>query len=371
MYTARTPQDRLLIEIRIGLCVTKSFAVFCAISFITSVSTVTPQLMLPLVGDLAPPHRRAAALSIVVSGLLLGMLIARVLSGVVTQFIGWRYVYWISFSLQYLILVLLYFFLPDYASTNPDQPILRKYPSLLLDIVKLLFKHPVLVQSCLIGFFTSSTFTSYWTTLTFLLAGDPYHYTPLVTGLFALIAIASMTWGPIFARLVMDKHEPLFSIIVGELFCLVGIVVGTYTGLHTVAGPVVQALFIDIGVQTSQIANRTAIYSVAPKARNRVNTAYMTCVFTGQLMGTAAGNHLYAKGGWTSSGSASVAFICSALVLCLVRGPHEKGWIGWHGSYNMKKQHTMPEGATKEEEKASQSEEKPQPFVQGGNHKGP
>lgn len=71
---------------RIGVCITQSLAVFTAISFITAVTTVTPQLMLPLVGDLAPPSKRAASLSIVTSGLLLGMLIARLLSGVLTNF---------------------------------------------------------------------------------------------------------------------------------------------------------------------------------------------------------------------------------------------------------------------------------------------
>jgi predicted MFS family arabinose efflux permease len=336
-------------SLRIGLCVTKSFVAFCAISFITSVTTVTPQLMLPLVGDLAPPHRRSTALSIVVSGMLLGMLIARLLSGVVTEFIGWRYVYWIAFGLQYLIFILLFLFMPDYPSTNPDMGVVRKYPGLLLDILRMPFKHPVLVQACLIGFFTASIFTSYWTTLTFLLAGSPYYYSSLVIGLFALVGIASMTWGPIFARTVMEKHEPLFSILIGEAICLAGAIIGTYTGLHTVAGPIIQAACIDIGLQTSQIANRTAIFGIEPKARNRVNTAYMVSVFCGQLTGTAAGNHLYAQGGWIKSGSASVGFICSALVICLLRGPHEQGWIGWGGGCKMRKASVVIQPQTDEE----------------------
>ncbi len=325
---------------RIGLCVTTSFPLFCGLSFITSLCTVTPQLMLPLVGDLAPAHRRATALSIVVSGLLLGMLIARLLSGVVAQFIGWRYIYWISFALQYLILILLWLFMPDYPSTNPVSSwpeLLRKYPSLLLDTVKMLFRHPVLVQACLLGLLTSSTFTSFWTTLTFLLSSPPYNYTSLVIGLFALIGIFAMTWGPFFARNFMDKHHPLLSIIIGELICLLGVVVGTYTGRISVAGPIIQALGIDIGLQTSQIANRTAIYGVEPKGRNRVNTAYMVSVFCGQLIGTAAGNRLYDQGGWIRSGSASVGFICTALLICGLRGPNETGWVGWRGGWKMKK----------------------------------
>lgn len=238
--------------------------------------------------------------------------------------------------------------MPDYPSANPDMSLIQKYPGLLLDILRMPFKHPVLVQACLIGFFTASIFTSYWTTLTFLLAGSPYHYSSLVIGLFALVGIASMTWGPIFARTVMEKREPLLSILIREAICLAGAIIGTYTGLHSVAGPVIQAVCIDIGLQTSQIANRTAICGVEPKARNRVNTAYMVSVFCGQLTGTAAGNHLYAQGGWIKSGSASVGFVSSALVICLMRGPHEQGWIGWGGGYKIRKANLLQPQADQE-----------------------
>lgn len=330
---------------RIGLCVTKSFSAFCALSFITSLCTVTPQLMLPLVGDLAPAHRRATALSIVVSGLILGMLVARLLSGVVAQVIGWRYIYWISFGLQYLILILLWLFMPDYPSTNPAanwRILMSRYPSLLFDIIKMLFRHPVLVQACVFGFLTSSVFTSFWTTLTFLLSSPPYSYSSLVIGLFALIGIFALIWGPFFARNFMDKHHPLLSVIIGEFICLIGVVVGTFIGRFSITGPIIQALCLDIGLQTSQIANRTAIYRVEPKGRNRVNTAYMLCVFCGQLTGTAAGNRLYDQGGWIKSGSASVGFICAALLLCMLRGPHETGWVGWKGGWNMSQQESPP-----------------------------
>ena len=80
--------------LRLGLCITTSLPVFTTLSFLAAVTTVTPQLMLPLVGDLAPPKRRATSLSIVVSGLMLGILVARVLSGTMTNFVSWRAVYW-------------------------------------------------------------------------------------------------------------------------------------------------------------------------------------------------------------------------------------------------------------------------------------
>ncbi|KAL8657696.1 MAG: hypothetical protein Q9226_001648 [Calogaya cf. arnoldii] len=318
----------------LGLCLTNSFAVFCSLTLITSVTTVTPQLMLPLVGDLAPPHRRAAALSITSSGLLLGLLFARLLSGVVTEYTSWRNIYWLSFGLQYLIFALLWLFMPDYPSTNPDG---INYFRILYSIFQIFISHPLLIQACLVGFCTSTTFTSFWTTLTFLLSAPPYEYSTLVIGLFALIGIFSMFFGPLWSRFVTDRFIPLFSVVLGLIICMAGTCIGTYTGTFTVAGPIIQAAFLDFGIQTAVIANRSAIYAILPLARNRVNTAYMISAFCGQLTGTAVGNHNFARGGWISSGSTSVGFLAAALLLCAARGPREKRWIGWGGGWRIRK----------------------------------
>ncbi|KAL8779202.1 MAG: hypothetical protein Q9213_007048 [Squamulea squamosa] len=292
------------------------------------------QAVLPLVGDLAPSHRRATALSVVSSGLLLGLLFARLLSGVVTEYTAWRNIYWLSFGLQYLIFALLWFFMPDYPSTNPDG---INYFRILYSILQIFINHPLLVQACLVGFCTSTTFTSFWTTLTFLLSAPPYEYSTLIIGLFALIGIASMFLGPVWSRFVTDRFIPLFSVILGLFICLAGTCIGTYTGTFTVVGPIIQAFFLDFGIQTAMIANRSAIYSILPKARNRVNTAYMISAFCGQLTGTAVGNHIFAIGGWTSSGSTSVGFLVMALLLCVVRGPRETRWVGWSGGWQIRK----------------------------------
>ncbi|KAI4169219.1 MAG: hypothetical protein LQ348_007323, partial [Seirophora lacunosa] len=279
----------------LGLCLTNSFAIFCSLTFLTSLTTVTPQLMLPLVGDLAPPDRRASALSIVASGLLLGMLLARLLSGIVTNYTSWRTIYWLAFALQYLIFALLWLFLPDYPSANPAG---ITYPRILYSILTIVFHHPLIVQACLIAFCTSTTFTSFWTTLTFLLSAPPYTYSTLIIGLFAVIGIFSMLFTPFYSRLVTDRFIPHLSVLVGLACALVGTIIGTYTGTATVAGPILQALLLDFGIQSAQVANRAAIYAILPTARNRVNTAYMISAFSGQLTGTAVGNHVYARGGW-------------------------------------------------------------------------
>ncbi|KAL6706598.1 hypothetical protein ACN47E_005354 [Coniothyrium glycines] len=330
----------------LALCITNDLGTFTAISFIVAVTTVTPQLMLPLVGDLAPPNRRAAALSVVVSGLMLGVLVARVLSGTMANFVTWRAVYWMALGLQYLIFILLWLFMPDYPATNPGM----NYFRILFDIVKMLFRHPVLVQACIAGLFCSAPFTSFWTTLTFLLADEPYNYNNLVIGLFGLIGIAGMLVSPIYAHTVTDKFVPHFSVLFGLSCSLCGVCLGTYLGTFSVAGPVLQALLMDFGNQTAQIANRSAIYTVEPKRRNGVNTAFMVATFCGQLVGTAAGNHIYAAAGWIGSGSTSVGFIAAAILVIIARGPWENGWVGWHGGWSMiKKDKNSADGRTAEQ----------------------
>ncbi|KAJ8607260.1 hypothetical protein MRB53_040446 [Persea americana] len=162
----------------IGLAVTDSLEVFEALSYLMGIFTVTPQVLLPLVGDLAPPHKRAAALSIVLSGLLLGILFARVIAGLIQQLTDYRVIYYFSIAVQSLILLLLYIFLPDYPAKTGHG---LSYFGILISTAKML-RYPTLVQACLIGGLMSSAFINFWVTSTFLLGGPAYNYNSLEIG---------------------------------------------------------------------------------------------------------------------------------------------------------------------------------------------
>jgi predicted MFS family arabinose efflux permease len=328
--------------------VTNHLTVFLVLTYLSALFTGATQIMLPLVAELSSPEKRAFNISIVGAGPTLGILLARILSGIVTNYTSWRNVYWLALGLQGCVLIALWLFMPDYPATNsmPLRKIVKTYPKILWSIVTLYPKHPVLVQAALLSFCTFFVLTSYWTTLTFLLAGPPYHYNSTDIGLFGLIGLATMLLGPVYGRyLIKSLREPLFSVIVGKTVSLVGIVVGTYTGTHNVAGPVIQALMLDAGLMIVQISNRVAIHGVEPQGRNRVNTAFVSVMYLGQLTGTKAGNEVYEKyGGWIASGSLSVAVIAFSYVIVALRGPYEQRWIGWDGGWGLKRKEKEGDG---------------------------
>jgi hypothetical protein len=125
----------------------------------------------------------------------------------------------------------------------------------------------------------------------------------------------------------MDRYEPLLPLLCCGAITMIGVIIGTFTGTFSIAGPIIQAICIDIGHQMGAIVNRTAIFTINPKARNRLNTAYMACAFAGQLTGSAVGNRLYAQGGWRYSGYCSSKFFHSmnkVVIVALIRF----SWLG-------------------------------------------
>lgn len=169
----------LTTSLTIGLAVTRSLSVFLALSFLVGTFSVTPQILITLTADLAPPHRRATAISIVLAGLLLGVLVARVVAGVIAEYAPWRSVYYMAIGVQALILFCLWATVPDYPPKNKGLT----YFGVLWSMAKSAVTEPALIQACLVNFLSSACFMSFWVTLTFLLGGSPYNYSTCVLSL--------------------------------------------------------------------------------------------------------------------------------------------------------------------------------------------
>ena len=160
----------------LGLALTRSFSAFAALSFLTGLASVAPQVLIPLAADLAPPHRRAQAIATVFSGLLVGVLLARVLAGVIAQFTTWRAVYYLAAGAQAAVLLALWAALPD----CPRKDAGVGYLGVLASTARLAVTEPRLVQACIVMLASSACFANFWDTLTFLLGGPPYNFSTCV-----------------------------------------------------------------------------------------------------------------------------------------------------------------------------------------------
>ncbi|KAJ8120779.1 hypothetical protein ONZ43_g2600 [Nemania bipapillata] len=206
----------------LGCIITTSFSTFLGLSFLVGMLTVTPQLMFPLTVQYAPLRHKATMTSIVMSGVVLGILIARLISGIITQYTSWRTVYWLSFGLQAAIFALLFFFLQDYPIARPGT----SYPGILRRIIVLPFVKPVLTQSALIAFLAMGMFTSFWTTLTFQLA-NIFHLSTLSIGLFAFGGISPVLLNAVVSRLLTSRIHTHGTLLIG---CIATLATGQWSG---------------------------------------------------------------------------------------------------------------------------------------------
>ncbi|KAK5454975.1 hypothetical protein LTS15_005695 [Exophiala xenobiotica] len=324
----------------LGICLSPRFTPFLALTFLSAIFTPVPQLLLPLVSELSTSKDRAFNLSIMSNGPTLGIFIGRVLSGVIADHTAWRTIYWLALGLQSLVLVLLFIFMPEYGSLNsvPMMQLLKTYPNILWSIITLYYRQPVLVQAGLMSFSTFFAVSSFWTTTTFLLSGEPYNYGPSKIGLLGCIGLATLLIAPLCGKyLVTPLGEPLFSAAIGKAVSLMGVILGTFLGTHTIAGPIIQATLLDVGLIILQISNRVALHPVEPQMRNRVNTAFVSVLNLGMLIGTKAGAVVYNRyGGWIPTGAVSIGVLVAGFFVIAGRGPNEPGWVGWHGGWKSK-----------------------------------
>ncbi|KAK0503642.1 MFS superfamily [Armillaria luteobubalina] len=313
----------------IPLAITKNLVAFEIFSFFVGVSTVTPQVLIPLAADLSPAERRATAISIVLSGLILGVLVARVISGIIAQYTPWRVVYYLSLGMQSLVLVGGYFILPDYPAKNSTPT----YWHILGTMGRFCVTEPLLIQACLIEMAVSACFSNFWVSLTFLLGGDPYNYSTLVIGLFGLVGIFGVAMGPLVGRAV-DKLIPWYATLLAILclMCFLAIQVGA-GGIH-IAAVIFAAFGLDVFDNMIQISLSTAIFSIKPEARARLNAVFIFSLFLGQVMGTSAGTKVFVRYGWRAGAALSLGWAGWQLFVLLLRGPHcgREMWFGYGGN---------------------------------------
>ncbi len=275
----------------IGIALSHSLFWLCAASLMLGLSSVSTHTLVAFAAARSHPAARGRTVGAVMSGLLLGILLARTVSGVVGQHFGWRTMFWIAAAATAALALVLSRQLP----ADPPRPGPR-YPELLRSMVVLFRQQPELREACLFGAATFGAFGAFWVTLTFHLEGPPFGYGSDVVGMFGLVGAAGALAASAAGRMA-DRHDPrrigaAAVLLTGLSFAFLAPFGGRLWGL------IVGIVGLDLGVQAAHIANQTRIHALLPDARNRLHTLYMFTYFAGGAVGTALGSWAWEVGGW-------------------------------------------------------------------------
>ncbi|HEY2021237.1 MFS transporter [Paraburkholderia sp.] len=300
---------RLLILLQIaGMCVAlivaataPTLAVLIVASLAIGVLATIAQQAVPFSAELAPPSERGHAVGTVMSGLLLGILLARTAAGIVAQYFGWRSVFGASVVALLALAVVIILRLPKSQPTST-----LTYGKLLLSMWHLLIEHRALREASLVGAAMFAAFSIFWSVLALLLAGAPFHLGPQAAGLFGIVGAAGAMAAPLAGKFA-DRRGPRAIITLALVLVMISFVIFGVSA-KSIAGLVLGVIVLDVGVQAAQISNQSRIYALKPDARSRVNTVYMVAYFIGGALGSGVGAIVWPLFGWIGVSVAGIVF---------------------------------------------------------------
>ncbi len=258
---------------------------------LTGLFSVVAQVLIPMAASLAKPHQRGKSVGIIMSGLLLGILLARTVSGALAMIGGWRAIYWFAFVLLMILILIMWRKLPQYKQTAN-----LNYFQLLASIGRLFFTTPVLAIRALLGAIAFANFALLWTAMAFLLAGPPFYYSEGVIGLFGLVGAAGALMATQAGHLVDKGKGKIVTTCSLILLLLSWGLIGF--AKESLIGFIIGILILDLAVQGVHVTNQSTLYRIMPDARNRLTAGYMTCYFIGGALGSMASGYAYQYAGW-------------------------------------------------------------------------
>ena len=281
---------------------------------LTGLFSVVAQILVPLAATLATPDKRGKVVGTIMSGLLLGILLARTEAGLLANLGGWRTVFWVASILMALMAIALWRGLPKMKSDTH-----LNYPQLLSSVFSLFIHDKLLRTRAMLGCLTFANFSILWTSMAFLLAAPPFNYSEGTIGLFGLAGAA----GALGARPAggfADKGKSHLTTTTGLLLLLLSWW-AIWLGHSSVPMLIIGILVLDLTVQGVHITNQTVIYRIHPDARNRLTAGYMTSYFIGGAAGSLISASAWQHAGWAG---VCLAGTTVALLNLLV------WWRGYH-----------------------------------------
>lgn len=268
-----------------------SVGVFMSAVALVGFTSVMAQILVPFAATLADPAHRGRVVGTIMSGLMLGILLARTASGLIAQVAGWRGVYIIFAVLMVAQAVTLWMVLPTYRAD-----VKLGYGRLLGSVFAIARQEPVLRLRALFGVVSFATFSALWTTLAFLLSGSPYNYGEGIIGLFGLVGAAGALTATVVGRFT-DRGWARMLTGISALLLLLGFAL-LWRGGVSLPALLAGVLVLDVGSSGLHLSNQSEIFRLRPEARSRINAFYMTSCFIGAAAGSAVAAFVYERWSW-------------------------------------------------------------------------
>lgn len=277
-------------------------------SALIGLSATLAQDLVPAAATLAPDAQRGKIVGTVMTGLLLGILLSRVISGALAQQAGWRIVFVAAAVGIALLMLMLWRRLPSFTPTSS-----LPYSALLGSLLTLLRKHPALRRAALAQGSLAIAFSAFWSTLALMLHQPPLSLGSAAAGAFGLAGAAGALIAPL-AGTVADRRGPeLVTRLGAGLVLLAFLLMAALPG--NLVAIAVGALVFDLGFQASLIAHQTLVYGIDPGARSRLNAVLIGAMFIGMSLGSWLGGLAMGQFGWR--GVCLLAALAAAVALAL------------------------------------------------------
>lgn len=296
------------------IALSDSLWVIWAASLVLGCNSVVPQMFIPVASHFSKPENKSRNMGIILTGLLSGVLGARVLSGYVGELTGWRTMFAIAAVIMAGCLVCMLRTLPIMPNSFDGS-----YAKLMKSIRSIYHRYPTIRIYALRGGLSFGSMMAIWSCMAFHLAGAPFYAGSDAVGMLGLCGLAGAT-----AASGIGKYIPRFGI---ERFCLVGNILQfaawlvAYLFSNSYVGLVAAIILVDVGAQCYQLSNQSGCLSLVPEATNRSNTIFMSHLFAGGSLGTLCAGFAWNYGGWNAVCLVGFAFACAVSVVnVLFRG---------------------------------------------------
>lgn len=286
-----------------------SGALFLAAAAAVGLTSVAVQMLLPLAANLAPDAKRGQVVGNVLSGLLVGILLARPAASLIANAFGWRAVFGASAVAMLGLAVAFRLALPRRQPAHAQH-----YFGLIGSLLALPFNTPVLRRRSVYQAASFGCFSLFWTAVPLLLASK-FGYSQVGIAGFALVGASGAMMAPIAGRLADREYGrvgtmvALWSIMLSFLLAAWG-----GLGLHSVWVLALACVLLDCGVQANLVFGQRAIFALAPEMRSRLNGVFLALLFLGGAAGSAITSPLLSHFGWV--GICTAGFMAPLLALC-------------------------------------------------------